>query len=97
MTAHPATTVSTDPHVDLDANGGIWVARLRPPNGADLEQAARGGARTARQLIVSCVVELTDPSAKPVAPSALPAACESQVAEAERVDGLKVNEQGCRE
>jgi hypothetical protein len=82
VAANSATTVPSVPHVDLDAGRGIWVARLRPPNGADLEQAARGGARAARQLIINCVLELTDPSGERVAPSALPTACESQLANA---------------
>ena len=82
IAAHPATTVSADPHVDLDAGGETWTAHLRPPTGADLEYAARDGPRGARQLIISCVVELIDPSAERVPPSALPAACESQVADA---------------
>ncbi|MBL8895296.1 MAG: hypothetical protein JNJ53_11880 [Rhizobiales bacterium] len=82
MAAHSATTVSADPHVDLDAGGETWVTRLRPPTGANLEQAARSGPQAAHQLIISCVVELTDPCGKRVAPSALPAACESQLADA---------------
>ncbi|MFO0992800.1 MAG: hypothetical protein U1E67_12815 [Hyphomicrobiales bacterium] len=82
MAGHPATRVSADVNVDLDAAGETWVACLRPPTGADLEYAARNRPRGARQLITSCVVELTDPSARHVIPSALPAACESQAADA---------------
>ena len=82
MAKHPATTVSADPHVDLDAGGETWSARLRPPTGVDLELAARSRPHAARQLIISCVVELTDPSAKRVVPSVLPTACVSQVADA---------------
>lgn len=82
LPAHPVTKVSADPHVELDAGGETWAARLRPPTGADLEYAARNGSRGVRQLITNCVVELTDPADKHVIPSALPAACEDQVADA---------------
>jgi len=82
MAAHPKTMFSADPHVELDAGGETWAARLRPPTGADLEYAARNAPRGVRQLITGCVVELSDPSARHVIPSALPAACEDQVADA---------------
>ena len=50
--------------------------------GADLERAARDGPRAARDLIVSCIEELTNPSGHCVAQSELPTACESVVADA---------------
>lgn len=69
-------------HVELDVDGGIWTARLRPAKGADLERAARAGSRAARGLIVGCIEELRDSSGKPVIASALPSVCEAQLADA---------------
>jgi hypothetical protein len=71
-----------DPRVALMADGGPWTARLRPPNGFDLERAARGAPDAARELMLSCIEELGDPSGRSVAPGVLPAACEGQLADA---------------
>jgi hypothetical protein len=80
--AHLASGASTDPYFDLKADGANWVARLRPPTGADVERAARGGPDAARDLIVRCIEELADASGNRLAQSGLPAACESSVADA---------------
>jgi hypothetical protein len=74
--------VTAESRVELAAGDARWVARLRPPVGTDLERAARDGLRAARDLIVSCIEELTDPSGHRVAQSELPTACESVVADA---------------
>lgn len=66
----------------LEAGDGEWIARCRPPTGADLERAARGGASAARNLLVDCLVELIDPAGNAAAPSALPAECEARVGDA---------------
>jgi hypothetical protein len=68
--------------VAVETGHARWTARLRPPAGADLERAARAGPGAARDLIVGCIEELIDPSGSRVAPSELPAACESTVADA---------------
>jgi hypothetical protein len=74
--------VTAESQIELAAGDARWVARLRPPAGADLERAARDGAQAARDLIVSCIEMLTDPSGHRVAHSELPTACESAVADA---------------
>ena len=74
--------VTAESQVELVAGDARWVARLRPPAGADLERAARDGPQAARDLIVSCIEKLTDPSGHRVAQSELPAACESAAADA---------------
>jgi len=76
----PGTTAES--RIELVAGDAHWVARLRPPVGADLERAARDGPQAARDLMVSCIQELTDPSGHRVAQSELPTACESVIADA---------------
>lgn len=82
VTSHPVSDGIAESRIDLEAGGAHWVARLRPPAGADLERAARGGPDAARDLIVGCIEELTDPSGNRVARSELPTKCESSVADA---------------
>ena len=74
--------VTAESQIELAAGDARWVARLRPPAGADLERAARNGPQAARDLIVSCIETLADPSGHRVAQSELPSACESIVADA---------------
>lgn len=68
--------------VTIDAADGQWTATLLPPTGNTLEKAARGGSHAARDLIVDCIEELTDPSGSTVAPRELPIACEAAIADA---------------
>jgi hypothetical protein len=78
--ASARSSVPAESQIELAAGDARWVARLRPPAGADLERAARDGPQAARDLIVSCIEKLTDPSGHRVAQSELPTACESVVA-----------------
>jgi hypothetical protein len=71
-----------DAPVALTANGERWTARLRPPNGFDLERAARGGPGAARQMMLACIENLRDPSGQSVAADRLPRACEAALADA---------------
>jgi hypothetical protein len=68
--------------IALEARDGRWIARCRPPTGADLERAVRGGPNAPRMLIVDCLIELIDPVGNRVAPAALPVECENHVAKA---------------
>lgn len=70
----------TPDRVALAAGDGRWMARCRPPTGADLERAVHGGPDAARKLIVDCLLELIGPAGNRVAAGALPAECETRVA-----------------
>jgi len=67
---------------ELWADDERWTARCRPPNGADLAKAVRGGTETARALLVGCLMDLTDPAGKQVAADTLPVECEADLAAA---------------
>lgn len=66
----------------FESEDGRWTARLRPPSGADLERAARGGPGASRALILACVESLAGPSGAALSQSALPAHCEAAIADA---------------
>jgi hypothetical protein len=68
--------------IHLEAEDGRWRARIRPPTGADLKRAARGAPDAARVLLTDCLIELVDPSGRPVEATVLPAECEAHVASA---------------
>jgi hypothetical protein len=70
--------VPQDSHITIDQ----WTAKLLPPTGNTLERAARSGPHAARDLIIDCIEELTDPSGSRVSPRELPVACEAALAEA---------------
>jgi hypothetical protein len=73
---------ANEPRIELEGGSEPWSALLRPPTGADVERAARGGATVVRELIVNCIAELTGPSGDRVEPNRLPAEFESDVADA---------------
>jgi hypothetical protein len=82
IAARPQLPLEHERAVDFKADDGRWTARCRPPTGADLEKAARGGPDAARNLIVDCLLALTTPDGRPVAVGELPSECESAAAAA---------------
>lgn len=79
MTQHPAPS---NGRCTLAAEDGSWTARIRPPTGHDLEEAARGEAGSARRLLENCLSELVDPSGRSIAGDGLPRECETALGEA---------------
>jgi hypothetical protein len=77
----PEGSIDHERAVDLHGSDGRWTARCRPPTGAELEKAARGGPDAARNLTVDCILALTAPDGCPVAAGELPRDFESTVAE----------------
>jgi hypothetical protein len=67
---------------ELQTERGRWKARCRPPNGADLAKAVRGGTEAARELIAHCLLALSDPAGNQVAANTLPVECEADLAAA---------------
>ena len=78
----PESPLDHERTVGLDAGNAHWTARCRPPTGADLEKAARGGPDAARSLIVDCLLALTTPDGCPASAGELPRECESAAADA---------------
>jgi hypothetical protein len=68
--------------IELASPAGGWIARCRPITGADLEKAARSGAHGVRDLLVGCLLDLSDPAGQLRSPDSLPSECVADLADA---------------
>jgi hypothetical protein len=81
ISARPASPPTDIGEIELEADGGRWRARCRPPTGADLEKAARGGPNAGHDLIIDCILELADPTGRRVSARDVPSACLTDLAD----------------
>ena len=68
--------------IELASHGGPWIAQCRPATGADLEKAARRGAQGVRDLLVGCLLDLSDPAGQRQPADSLPDECAAGLADA---------------